>query len=270
MTINKILNNEASQGFISCDVIRHCHADKSYDIDFIVQETPVALVYNGISHAVMMATPCDLKEFAVGFSLTEGIVESIADIYDIEVSLDESSIEVNLTISQQSFYKLKSYRRTMLGKTGCGLCGIESIEALDLNPPPINKPLAGFTLSTVVIERASKELLQHQFLMAKTGGAHAAAWCNNNGEVLRVYEDVGRHNALDKLIGYLLLNKIEIFHGFIFISSRGSFELVRKIARMNIPLLATISAPTSLAVEIAKKAKVALICFCRNDRFIEY
>ena len=106
--------------------------------------------------------------------------------------------------------------------------------------------------------------------MAKTGGAHAAAWCNNNGEVLRVYEDVGRHNALDKLIGYLLLNKIEIFHGFIFISSRGSFELVRKIARMNIPLLATISAPTSLAVEIAKKAKVALICFCRNDRFIEY
>lgn len=158
----------------------------------------------------------------------------------------------------------------MLGRTGCGVCGIESIELLDMEPDPINNPLERLSVSTVIIEQASRELLGHQFLMSKTGGAHAAAWCNNNGEVLKVFEDVGRHNALDKLIGYLSINKIEVANGFVFISSRGSYELVRKVARMNIQLLATISAPTSMAIEIARKSKVALICFCRNNRFIEY
>ena len=270
MTINKIIDTVQAKGYIERSVVCHSNDDKMHGVDFIAKETPVALVYNGISHAVMMATPCDLKEFAVGFTLTEGIVDSLADIYDVDIDIYASSVEVNLTISQQSFFQFKAHRRTMLGRTGCGVCGIESIELLDLNPQPINKPLETLSVSTAIIELASKKLLQHQFLMSKTGGAHAAAWCNKNGEVLKVFEDVGRHNALDKLIGYLLLNKSDLSNGFVFISSRGSYELVRKVARMNITLLATISAPTSLAIEIAKKAKVALICFCRNNRFIEY
>ncbi len=255
---------------ITQSIICHDGETKKADSDFVVQETPIALVYNGISHAVMMATPTDLKEFAVGFTLTEGIVGSPEDIYDTEIVVHDTNVEIKLTLSQQSFSQLKTQRRAMLGRTGCGVCGIENIELLDLNPDPINHPLEKLSVSTTTIERASKQLLQHQFLTAKTGGAHAAAWCHHDGEVLKAFEDVGRHNALDKLIGYLALNEIEISQGFVFMSSRGSYELVRKVARMNIALLATISAPTSLAIEIAKKAKVALICFCRNNRFIEY
>lgn len=251
-------------------VICHHAEKKKVDIDFVVTETPVALVYNGISYAVMMTTPTDLKEFAIGFTLSEGIVESIEDIYDIAIVVHETGIEMNLTLSQQSFSQLKIQRRAMLGRTGCGVCGIEHMELLDLNPKPIHKPLKKLSITTAAIERASEQLLQHQFLMAQTGGAHAAAWCHDDGEVLKAFEDVGRHNALDKLLGYLSLNKIETSHGFVFMSSRCSYELVKKVARMNIVLLATISAPTSLAIEIAKKAKVALICFCRNNRFIEY
>jgi len=251
-------------------IIRHEHERIEPDTDLVVVEMPIALIYNGISHAVMMATPCDIKEYAIGFTLSEGIVEIASEIYDIDIISHESSIEVELTISQKSFFALKAKRRSMLGKSGCGVCGIESIELLNLSPTPITNSQKKLLLSTTVIEKASKELLQHQFLMAKTGGAHAAAWCNLNGEIFKVFEDVGRHNALDKLIGYLALHKIDVSCGFVFMSSRGSYELVRKIVQMNIPLLATISAPTSLAIETAKKAHVSLICFCRNNRFVEY
>lgn len=257
-------------GFISCNVIRNSDVQKIYDVDFIAEETPVALVYNGISHVVMMTTPCDLKEFAAGFSITEGIVENITDIYNIEIITQTSNIIIEISIAQKSFQALKSKRRALLGRTGCGVCGIENLELLDLQAPPIRKPQTKLLVSSAIIKQSSQNLQQSQFLNAKTGGTHAAAWCDNSGNIIKTFEDVGRHNALDKLIGYLALNNTDFSNGFVFISSRGSYELVRKVARVNIQLLATISAPTSLAIEIAKKSQVSLVCFCRNDKFVEY
>lgn len=169
---------------VEYQVLRHENDSVEVGLDNVVVEIPIALVYNGISHAVMMATPCNIKEYAIGFSLSEGIVDSITDIYDIEIISNESSIEVEITISHKSFYELKAKRRSMMGISGCGVCGIESIELLNLNPTPIKQTPNKVSLSTSVIEKASKELLQHQFLMAKTGGAHASAWCNTNGEVI--------------------------------------------------------------------------------------
>ena len=257
-------------GFIKKQITRF-EDDKSFpNEDDVIVEMPIALVYNGISHAVMMATPCDLEEYAIGFSLSEEIVDNLAEIYDIETINNKSNIEINITISNRAFFALKSKRRTLMGKSGCGVCGVESIELLNLNPEPIKTTTPKLLISTQVIEKVSYQLPKHQFLMAKTGGAHAASWCTNSGDIIKVFEDVGRHNALDKLIGYIAQQKIEVSEGFVFMSSRGSYELVRKAIVMNIPTLATISAPTSLAIDIAKKAGLTLICFCRKNKLSAY
>lgn len=218
----------------------------------------------------MMGSPKNLVEFAIGFSLTEGLIENIHEIYDIEIIDHITSYEIQLTISQKTFNQLKIKRRSMLGRTGCGVCGIESIELLDLSPQPILNPLVELPITTQHIKQITTDLSMHQTISNQTGGAHAAAWCSFNGQINNTFEDVGRHNALDKLIGYLAKNKIDFNTGFVFMSSRGSYELVRKVARMNIKLLATISAPTSLAIDIAHKAQVKLICFCRKNGFVEY
>jgi FdhD protein len=218
----------------------------------------------------MMATPRDLEEFAVGFSLTEGIVGRARDIYDLDVCFGEDSAEVQITIAQPEFLKLKGRRRALAGRTGCGVCGIESIALLDLTPGKITRPLLALAASSDTVGRAARELMQYQDLMRKTGGVHAAAWCTADGAIVKVFEDVGRHNGLDKLIGYLALRRIAMHDGFVFLSSRASYELVRKSARMNIPMVATISAPTSLAINIARQAGMQLASFCRRDGFVEY
>lgn len=257
-------------GFLERTIVRHQGDVATPGHDFVAEEFPVALVYNGISHAVMMCTPRDLEEFAVGFTLTEGIVASAADIYDMEVLMHADSAEVHLTIAQPALLKLKNQRRTLAGRTGCGVCGIESLELLDLKAEKMTPPRQPVPASAAVIARAARELMPHQTLMQKTGGVHAAAWCRADGAVLKVFEDVGRHNGLDKLIGHLALKKIAMDDGFVFLSSRASYELVRKSARMNIPLLATISAPTTLAISIARDAGMTLVSFCRRDGFVEY
>ncbi|MDF3838689.1 formate dehydrogenase accessory sulfurtransferase FdhD [Cupriavidus basilensis] len=250
-------------------VVRHRGQAPAMDADRVSEEFPVALVFNGISHAVMMATPCDLEEFAIGFALTEGIVGSVHDIFDIEATMHAASAEVHLTIGQQAFLALKDKRRALAGRTGCGVCGIESLQMLDLTPAPVAQPTPPLALGAV-IARAVRELPGHQTLMAATGGVHAAAWCGLDGAIVKVFEDVGRHNALDKLVGYLARQRIDMTRGFVFLSSRASYELARKAARMNIPLLATISAPTSLAIDIAQQAGMMLVSFCRQDGFVEY
>ena len=240
-------------------------------VDQVAEELPVALVFNGISHAVMMVTPRDVQAFAMGFALTEGLVGKPSDIFDIEVTAHARSVEVALTIAQEDFMLLKQQRRSMAGRSGCGVCGIESLDLIDVAPPRIDAaPLHDAVSLAPAIARAAAELGQHQHLMRATGGVHAAAWCDASGAVLRVCEDVGRHNALDKLIGYLAFERADMTQGFVFMSSRASYELVRKAARLNIPMLATISAPSTLAIDVALAAGIKLVSFCRRDDCVEY
>ncbi|WP_419469118.1 formate dehydrogenase accessory sulfurtransferase FdhD [Burkholderia pseudomultivorans] len=242
--------------------------------DYVGQEWPVALVFNGISHAVMMCTPCDLEAFAVGFAISEGIVERGSDIKDIEVFLHADAplpyAEVHLEVVQQAFAALKDRRRALAGRTGCGVCGIESIDLLDLAPERV--PDTGFLarLAPDALSCAAHALPAHQALTQLTGGLHAAAWCDATGAIRTAFEDVGRHNALDKLIGSLVLSRADTTDGFVFLSSRASYELVRKAARVGIPMVATISAPSSLAIDIAKAAGLRLVSFCRETGHVDY
>lgn len=263
-----------SRGATQRTVVRYDYNDKvdsgQPSLDIVAEETPVALVFNGISHAVMMATPADLEELGVGFALTEGVVRARGDIYDIETCYLASGAEVQMTISQQAFHALKARRRTLAGRSGCGVCGTESLELLDMQPERVAPALLSNLAATV--SRAGRELPAFQSLMHQTGGVHAAAWCGPDGAIRAVREDVGRHNALDKLIGHLALrNEADALQtGFVFMSSRASYELVRKATRMGISMLATISAPSSLAIDLAHEAGMTLVGFCRNGRCVQY
>ncbi|POA99371.1 sulfurtransferase FdhD [Chromobacterium sinusclupearum] len=257
-------------GAARLEVKRHRDGAAQSAADWVAEEVPVALVFNGISHAVMMATPCHLEQLAVGFALSEGIVARRAEIFDVEAELVCGGAEVRLEIAQPAFLALKDHRRSLAGRTGCGVCGIESLGLLDLSPDRITPPSRPLVADAAIIARAASELPAQQHLNQLTGCAHAAAWCGLDGEVRAVFEDVGRHNALDKLIGHLALQDASPGDGFVFMSSRASYELVRKAARVNIPMLATISAPTALAVDIARRAGVVLASFCRQNGFVEY
>ena len=256
-------------GFVERAIVRHRGASSTPASDHVAEEIPVALVFNGISHVVMMATPRDLEAFACGFALTEGVVASAAAIFDCEVFLREDSAEVAMTIAQEDFVRLKDRRRALTGRSGCGVCGIDSLEMLDLRPDALPPALIKVDLPRALV-KAADGLRAHQALMQATGGVHAAAWCTPEGEIVHVFEDIGRHNGLDKLIGHLALQGTDLRRGFVFLSSRGSYELARKAARMRIPLLATISAPSSLAIRIATEAGMKLVGFCRRDAFVDY
>lgn len=273
--MNEPLDGAEEPGIIEHKVRRHRNGAVEATLDQVGQEWPVALVFNGISHAVMMCTPRELEAFAVGFAISEGIVERGSDIRDIEVVFHRDGValpyaQVELTVVQQAFVALKERRRALAGRTGCGVCGIESIDLLDLSPERV--PETGFLarLAPDAIARAAHELPSHQALTRMTGGLHAAAWCDADGAISLAFEDVGRHNALDKLIGRLVLDRVDATNGFVFLSSRASYELVRKAARVGIPMVATISAPSSLAIAIARQAGIRLVSFCRETGYVEY
>lgn len=233
--------------------------------DFLAAEVPVALVYNGIAHAVMMASPLDLEDFARGFSLSERIVESTAQIYGIDVHQHGTGIEIRLEIASNAFASLKHKRRTLAGRTGCGVCGVESLAALDLDLPQVSSELR---VCLPAILQAQQQMQHLQTINRSTGAVHAAAWVSLAGEIVLIREDVGRHNALDKLIGAMsCANQPE---GFCLLTSRASYELVQKAARANIALLATVSAPTSLAVQLAEQAHMTLLGFVREQRAVVY
>jgi FdhD protein len=248
--------------------------------DTLASEVPVALVFNGVSHAVMMATPQDLEAFALGFALSEGILDHARDCRGIEVravaALDAGmpegmdGIEVHLDVSTRSFERLKARRRSMAGRTGCGVCGVDSFAALDLAPEPVAPRdwIDRVDLPTVL--RAMSALPGHQVLNAEAGAIHAAGWATLDGKLTDVLEDVGRHNALDKLIGRLALAGRLSEAGFVVMSSRGSHELVRKCARLGIAALATISSPTAMGVRVAELANVKLWGLCRAPRAVLY
>lgn len=260
----------APNGTLNVAVRRHRQGEPQVSSDTVAEEYPVALVFNGISHAVMMATPNDLEHFALGFALSEGIVQSLKEVRDLEVIYHQDSVEVQIKIAEAAFRALKQYRRALAGRTGCGICGIESLAMLDLEPEVVKVSAEQQEVSRAAIARIIQQLPHHQPLMQATGCAHAAAWCSTEGMILGAFEDVGRHNALDKLLGWMAQNEVSTHNGLVFLSSRASYELVRKAARRNISVLATISAPTSLAINIAHSAGIRLLSFCRATGFIEY
>lgn len=235
--------------------------------DVLIQETPVSLVYNGVSHIVLMATPSDLESLALGFSLSEGILKSASQLYDIEIHESEQGMIVEMEIATEAFVKLKHRRRNLQGRTGCGLCGIENLEAVKPEIPAINYHV---DISSSAIEKALSQFNHMQPLRESTGSVHAAAWATKDGELKLSFEDVGRHNALDKLIGYAMKHKIDWQEGFVVVSSRASYEMVLKSALSGISCLVAVSASTKFAVDLAKESGLTLIGFARPQRQVIY
>lgn len=235
--------------------------------DPIALETPVALSYNGLSHVVMMMTPADLEDFAHGFSLSEGIVERPGQIYDIATKTHPQGLEIAITLGNERLQQLKDRRRNLAGRTGCGLCGAESLEQA-LRPVP--RLACDTVIATGAIQRALARLDEWQPLQRATGAAHGAAWCSGDGGIVLAREDVGRHNALDKLIGALARAPAARGEGFALVSSRASYEMVSKAAQAGIGILVAVSAPTALAVRLAAEAGLTLAAFARAGKVSVY
>uniref|UniRef100_UPI0037521A1D formate dehydrogenase accessory sulfurtransferase FdhD n=1 Tax=Undibacterium sp. TaxID=1914977 RepID=UPI0037521A1D len=230
--------------------------------DMVAVEVPVALVFNGIAFAVMMVSPIDLEDFAYGFSFTEGIIDHAKQIYDCEHILTEQGHTLELNIATEQFARLKERKRNLAGRTGCGLCGVESL-AQAIQMPAALQSLQSFHISAIT--SAVKDMKTKQSLLEITGATHAAAWCNAAGNIDVLREDVGRHNALDKVIGALLRNDKNPAEGFLAITSRASYEMVQKTAIAGVPLLAAVSGVTNLAIQIAEQSGVALLGFTRGN-----
>jgi FdhD protein len=227
----------------------------------LAAEVPVALVYNGRPHVVMMCTPADLEDFAYGFTLTEGIASSPRDITRVEVVKYAKGIELQIEVPGEQAEKVAERGRAIVGRTGCGLCGVEVIDDALREPRLVRSSLV---LSRDALWRASETLGAQQPLNADTSAIHAAAWATADGTLRVVREDVGRHNALDKVLGALARAKTDPSTGFLVVTSRASYELVQKAAAANVPVLAAVSRPTALAVQLADVAGVTLVGLLRG------
>jgi FdhD protein len=233
----------------------------------IAEEVPVALVYNGVSHAVMMATPADLRDFGLGFSLSEGIIGRAEELYDlaVEVAPEGEGVEVRMAIALDRFAALKERRRNLAGRTGCGLCGVESLKEAVRHPAPVASEAR---IPLEAINRALDELPGRQVMNRATHAVHAAAFAEPDGAIALVREDVGRHNALDKLIGALAWAGRDPARSFALITSRCSVEMVQKAAAAGIPLLVAISAPTAMARRLAEECRLTLVALARHDSLL--
>jgi FdhD protein len=235
--------------------------------DYIAEEVPVSLIYNGTPHVVMLATPTNLEEFALGFSITEGIIKTPQELLSARIHNRANGIEVYLQIPEERFECLADKGRNLAGRTGCGLCGASTLQQAIRQPNIVNGDL---TLSASELFSALADIKQRQTLNQLTGSVHAAAWVVPGQGVLAIREDVGRHNALDKLIGLLLRSGKNLASGFVIVTSRASYELVQKAACVGITMLAAISAPTGLAIRLAEEAGLTLIGFARDDQHVVY
>ncbi|MEH0875275.1 formate dehydrogenase accessory sulfurtransferase FdhD [Pectobacterium cacticida] len=233
--------------------------------DWLAEEVPVALVYNGISHVVMMASPKELEYFALGFSLSEGIIQSPADIYGIDVLPVCNGIEVQIELSSRRFAGLKAQRRAMDGRTGCGVCGVEQLAEIGkpITPLPFTQ-----TFSLGKLANALTRLRDVQQIGQITGCTHAAAWITPDGGLSGGSEDVGRHVALDKLLGARAKQGWQ--QGAALVSSRASYEMVQKSAMCGVEILFAVSAATSLAIEVAQRCNLTLVGFCRPGQATIY
>jgi len=253
--------------FTEIAVRRHTTDGMEEGRDFVAEEAPVALEYNGISHAVMLASPEYLEEFAIGFSLSEGIVARRSEIYECEVFQEPFGMRVAIRIANERFAALKERRRSLAGRTGCGLCGTESLAHAIRTPPAVTGEAA---FAPATLHLALQRMQEQQFLQQKTGAVHAAAWIAPNGDIGLLREDVGRHNALDKLIGALVESGIDAAQGALIVTSRASYEMVQKAASAGVGLMAAISAPTALAVRLARQCNMTLVGFMRENRHVIY
>jgi FdhD protein len=230
----------------------------------VPEETPVALVFHGTTLAVFMATPADLEDFAVGFSLTEGIIRDRSEIEDLTVIFSDDGIELRMWLAAGRADQLQSRRRSLVGPTGCGLCGIESLAAAVL---PGRKIVDGICLGAIDIEAAVDALAEDQALNKITRATHAAGLYVPDGGLLVAREDVGRHNALDKLAGALCREGISGDAGAVVITSRVSVEMVQKTAAIGSSILIAISAPTALAIRTAEACDLTLVAVARGSSF---
>ncbi len=235
--------------------------------DQVAEETPIGIEYNGVPHVVMLATPSDLEDFAIGFSLTEGIIRSATEIHDIAVEEYSAGIRVQLTIDEAHFSRLNLKRQNLAGRTGCGLCGTERLAQVFRPMPDVTSRQ---TLSVAALHAALADLPQHQSLQQATGATHAAFWLDAGGHVMAAREDVGRHNALDKLVGALAQKQTDFTRGALLITSRASYEMVQKSIQMGVGILVAISAPTALAVRMAEQFNLTLVGFARNGHHVAY
>ncbi len=235
--------------------------------DHVAEEVPVAFVYNDVPFAVMMATPANLADFAIGFAISEGIVARGGDatIERIEHLLE--GIEIRVRIPDDRAEALDRRRRSLSGRSGCGICGSELLEAALRQPDPVPVDLR---VDTDALRHALQALRSAQAINAITGATHAAGWASLDGTLQLVREDIGRHNALDKLIGAMHAAGIDPATGFLVVTSRASYEMAMKAASAGIALMAAISAPTALAISLAERANLTLIGFARDDGHAVY
>lgn len=235
--------------------------------DEVAEEAPVALTFNSIPHVVMLATPRDLTDLGRGFALTEALVATPGEIRAAELRQQDGALEVALSIPQERLSQLLARRRNLEGRTGCGVCGAETIEDAIRRPEPV---AAGGGISRERLARALAELRGWQQLGASTGSLHAAAWVDWQGRIQLVREDVGRHNALDKVVGALLERGVDRQDGFLIVTSRASYEMALKAATAGVRVLVAVSAPTALAVRLAEGANLTLVGFARESQQVVY
>lgn len=247
---------------VECLARRHDVTARSSRV--IPEETPIAFTYGGSTHAVMMATPADLEDFAVGFAITEGLIDAPDDAGEVEIVASDAGIELRTWLGggRQDAYAAR--KRSMAGPTGCGLCGIESLEAATRALPALDNAL---TVTAEGLIAAMDRLPGAQKINQETRAVHAAAFWNPASNALVVREDVGRHNALDKLAGALARQGLAASQGVVLMTSRVSVELVQKAARIGAPIIAAVSAPTALAVRSAEKCGMTLVAVMRGRDF---
>jgi FdhD protein len=230
----------------------------------VPEETAIAFTFNGTTHAVMMATPADLEDFGVGFALTEGLIEAPGEILTLDVVPTPIGIEVRVWLPENRAKAYAARRRSMAGPTGCGLCGIESLEEAT-RPAPFVSNASRFNSEAIVQAMAS--LPAEQKLNRQTHAIHAAGFWTPARGLIAVREDVGRHNALDKLIGALARGGIAAAHGIVLLTSRVSIELIQKAARLGAPVVAAVSAPTAAGVRLAEDCGITLVAVARGPDF---
>ena len=259
--------DEALAPVASVAVRRWQDGQSGEGVDWVCEEQPVSLEYNGISHAVMMATPTALEDFALGFSLTEGIVAATTEILEMQLQRHEHGLCVAMRITARRESALRERRRTLAGRTGCGLCGIDSLAHFDQMPAPVG---ATQRIDASVLAQAMQEMERTQPLRELTAATHAAAWMAGDGSLHALREDVGRHNALDKTVGALHHAAIDPSTGALLVTSRASYEMVQKAASAGVGVLAAVSAPTALAIRTAQALNLTLVAFARGQRHVVY
>ncbi|PZF78211.1 formate dehydrogenase accessory sulfurtransferase FdhD [Aestuariivirga litoralis] len=246
---------EALRTSIAAHGILHTLAGDEETIWQVPEEVPLAVQFNSQSYAVMMGTPADFEDFAIGFAIAEGLIAKASDVTAVLVLPTEQGYAIDLSVPEEKINRDRMAKRSLEGRTGCGLCGIEDMKDAIRMP---SRRLPAVALSPQAVARAYEQLPAHQPMSRVNRTVHAAAWCSVDGEILLSREDVGRHNALDKLIGALAREGRDLGQGFVLMSSRCSFELVQKCAIAGIGALATVSAPTALALSLARQAHLKL------------